>query len=285
MEWSAVKSGWLFERKGWWNLGRKWAPRYVVLYDEPVPALGIYEQRSDASPPYAPLRHLDLLPDTQALAAGDKRDHHQPPIEADEQATIRSSRRPSVFGGWMRRKSYQSLASESPEADEQKIFYIFRASGGGKLCFATKNAAERDEWLAAIHAVLCKGAPAGTETSAGVAESAALLPGSVGARRISHQQPDGSAALLADAQDRRHDAETISWAGITIMEGRVVARIRATTGSTVCNPLIIRGAAAPVDTPGSSASSADSILGPPSQSLAVINSADPYDDRKPALPP
>lgn len=265
MEWSAVKSGWLFERKGWWSLGRKWTPRYVVLYDEPVPALGIYEQRSDASPPYAPLRHLDLLPDTQTLSPGEKRDKTDNRSGNPDDQSAMPSRRGSILG-WRRRKSYQSLA-EAPEGDDQKTFHIWRPSGGGKLCFAAKNSEERDDWLMAINGVLSKSAPGAEQATE---ESTALL-GSPGARRNSRQE-----GAMGDDDEHRHDAETISCVGVTVMEGRVVARIKANNGSvSTANPFV-----RVANGQGSSDESVDSILGPTSQSLAVINSADPYDDCK-----
>ena len=60
MEWTSVKKGWVYQRKKHLFLPTTWSPKYLVLYTAPIPALAIYEQRSDAMPPYAPLLHLEL---------------------------------------------------------------------------------------------------------------------------------------------------------------------------------------------------------------------------------
>lgn len=196
-----MKSGWLYERKPGLVFGRRWIPRWVVIYGEPVPAVGVYEQRSDAVPPYAPLRHLDLLSDTQIRSAGDSK--------------------PRTMLGWLRRESAAQTTpsasmSELPdgETEQEHIFYISRSGNNSlKLCFATKSRQERDEWVGALRGVLL-GATVPTEPTN-------LNPTPViTASRLEH-----------------HDNETIAVSGVVVLEGRAVARIKAGSSS---NPLAPR---------------------------------------------
>ncbi|PJF16988.1 hypothetical protein PSACC_03222 [Paramicrosporidium saccamoebae] len=189
MEWVALKSGWLYERKPGIVLGRRWTPRWIVIYGEPVPALGIYEQRSDATPPYAPLRHLDLQPDTQ--------------ISMEEG---------NLGKGWLKRRdsmaaSIAELSGAGSDKKEPRVFTISRQGQAAiKLCFAAKTQTERDEWVGALRGLLISA----------TIERETVPPPLVTASRVESNQ---------------HDAETISCAGVVVMEGRVVARIKAGNGS------------------------------------------------------
>lgn len=61
MEWKEVKRGWVYQRKNHLlGLTHSWSPRYLVVYQQPIPCLALYEQRSDAQPPYRPSLHWDL---------------------------------------------------------------------------------------------------------------------------------------------------------------------------------------------------------------------------------
>lgn len=65
-EWIESKKGWAYEKKRHLIFSKQLVPRWMVLYSKPVPALALYEQRSDARPPYAPYMHhniteIDLL--------------------------------------------------------------------------------------------------------------------------------------------------------------------------------------------------------------------------------
>lgn len=59
-DWNAVRKGWVYQRKRGILFVTNWSPKYLVLYSQPIPALALYEQRSDATPPYAPIMHIDL---------------------------------------------------------------------------------------------------------------------------------------------------------------------------------------------------------------------------------
>ena len=57
--WIEVKKDWIYQRKKT-LIFKSWQPRFMVLYRGPVPAIALYEQRSDSVPPYAPALHVEL---------------------------------------------------------------------------------------------------------------------------------------------------------------------------------------------------------------------------------
>lgn len=57
--WSEVKKDWVYQRKKT-LIFKSWQPRFMVLYRAPVPAVALYEQRSDSVPPYAPVLHMEI---------------------------------------------------------------------------------------------------------------------------------------------------------------------------------------------------------------------------------
>jgi hypothetical protein len=57
--WIEVKKDWVYQRKKT-LIFKSWQPRFMVLYRGPVPAVALYEQRSDSVPPYAPAIHVEL---------------------------------------------------------------------------------------------------------------------------------------------------------------------------------------------------------------------------------
>lgn len=252
MEWIALKSGWLYERRNGLVLGARWTPRYVVLYSEPVPALGVYEQRSDAAPPYAPLRHVDLLPDTQI--AGGSQDGRS------------ESRRGSLLG-WLKKGSPESRLerpdqsmiplNQGPEraSDEQgsvgKVFTVMRPKNG-KLCFAAKNRQECDEWVQTLCSLMEK---SNVPTRA---EAGPFTP--IGEQRAEHPPS------TPPARPHVADAETISCGGILVLDGKTVARIRT------------MGFASGRLSGDLSSSSSDSIVGNVTSSMAIL-SDDPIDQR------
>jgi hypothetical protein len=59
-EWIESKKGWVYEKKRHLIFSKQLVPRWMVLYSKPVPALALYEQRSDARPPYAPYMHHNI---------------------------------------------------------------------------------------------------------------------------------------------------------------------------------------------------------------------------------
>lgn len=204
MEWVAIKSGWLYERKHGLVVARskRREPRWVVIYGQPVPALGVYEQRSDAIPPYAPLRHLDLPSDT-LISCPD------------------APRKKSIFGFLglgskdvpsSRASSIADLKIEDSSSSEKACSFsiIRRGQNSTKICFLASSHSERDEWVDALRGVLNTTMPS---------EPALTTP-----------------VPLAPTTSRmeQYDSETISCGGVVIMDGRTVARIKA---GASCNPL------------------------------------------------
>ena len=85
-EWVESKKGWVYEKKRHLIFSKQLVPRWMVLYSKPVPALALYEQRSDARPPYAPYMHHNITEIELSLVDGNNSG-----IE-----TNRPSRSPSV---------------------------------------------------------------------------------------------------------------------------------------------------------------------------------------------
>lgn len=252
MEWVTVKSGWLQEKKsGFGIIGRKWNPRYVVLYKEPVPALGIYEQRSDANPPYAPLRHLDLLPDTKIISNNQTSKDPEPS----------SSRRSSILG-WIRKGSQQhhrnasqisidTLHSPIDSKDQEDLKFVISRAGKSsfQLSFMARSVEERDKWICALNDVIKRPVVEQNSINASPSTFTNISPATT-------------------AIQTHYDSETLSYAGVVVLEGRVASRIRASLGrDQMLNPF---------SSSNDSALSSDSIVGDVSRSLAVIN--DPVED-------
>lgn len=59
-EWVESKKGWVYERKRHLIFAKQMIPRWMVLYTKPLPSIALYEQRSDAKPPYTPLGHYNV---------------------------------------------------------------------------------------------------------------------------------------------------------------------------------------------------------------------------------
>lgn len=255
MEWIALKSGWLYERKPGLLLNGKWEPRWVVLYGEPVPAIGIYEQRSDATPPYAPLRHVDLPPETIVRTTGE-----------------RTQAAAAVTGllGWIRRTSVDVGASMAElklsGGERERLFWVSckAKSGGGpafKMNLLAGSQHERDAWVGAIKGVLMGAALTADSGVGGETTS----PGAITATSV--------AATIPMARSPPDFAsEAITCGGVVVFEGRVVHRIRAltNTGSTTSNPLL-------PPSEGDSSGSLDSIVGALEDSCAILR--DTHDER------
>lgn len=59
-EWVESKKGWVYERKRHLLFSKQMIPRWMVLYSKPLPSIALYEQRSDAKPPYTPICHYNV---------------------------------------------------------------------------------------------------------------------------------------------------------------------------------------------------------------------------------
>lgn len=168
MEWTNVKRGWVYQRKKHLLLSTTWTPKYLVLYSAPIPALAVYEQRSDAMPPYAPLLHMELSEVTVAPAGSltDKKRwwNHL----ADGIGSNMVSRKASIISNLSRRGSVRSTHSSSDHSnlnrsykerilDEQGFIVTRFATAESpeiRLCFATDSREERDSWLTEITRVI-----------------------------------------------------------------------------------------------------------------------------------
>lgn len=151
MEWEEVKSGWVYQKKKFLLISNKWTPKYLVLYKTPIPALALYEQRSDAKPPYAPLLHLDLV--TIAVCPIDNNGKR---ISLGQQILNNISK----SGMTSRRTSMMNNNEPSIETQQQSscTFEIIRAGSKTtpplRLRFAVNSLAERDEWIDSIQMVI-----------------------------------------------------------------------------------------------------------------------------------
>lgn len=169
MEWTSVKKGWVYQRKKHLLLPTSWSPKYVVLYSGPVPALAVYEQRSDAMPPYAPLLHLELTGGHVSVSTAHGSSNGGGFWAGLSQSV--ASRRASITSALSRRGSFRDLnAAAASDAESQKSksykervldeqgFMIHREPVDGqpglKLCFATESREERDAWMTEISMII-----------------------------------------------------------------------------------------------------------------------------------
>ncbi len=166
MEWTSVKKGWVYQRKKHLIFPTSWSPKYLVLYSGPIPALAVYEQRSDAMPPYAPLLHIEVTEPEMVQVA---------PVSGASSLTTGGkfwqavgSRKASIVSTLSRKASFRevSLATVSDKDSksykermlEDQGFVVTRANSAGsssiKLVFATESREERDSWIAEISRVI-----------------------------------------------------------------------------------------------------------------------------------
>jgi hypothetical protein len=154
MEWTDVKRGWVYQRKKHLLFSTTWTPKYLVLYSAPIPALAVYEQRSDAMPPYAPLMHLELVEVTVAPAGhtGDKK--HWWNHLAEGIGSNIASRKASIVSSLSRRSSVSNISHTKSYKErilDDQGFTVTRQGtehhSSIKLCFATDSKEERDSWL------------------------------------------------------------------------------------------------------------------------------------------
>ena len=108
-EWMEVKKDWVYQRKKTF-IFKSWNPRYMVLYCRPCPALALYEQRSDSVAPYAPILHLEFIPQLRIECYG--KEHQSQNSQNTSMTSMTSSRHPDDFNSQARRGSITSLASD-----------------------------------------------------------------------------------------------------------------------------------------------------------------------------
>lgn len=126
MEWTSVKKGWVYQRKKHLFLPTSWSPKYLVLYSAPIPALAVYEQRSDAMPPYAPLLHIDLTSGdvivTTVNVGGSGRAGWMSQLAEGIGSSV-ASRKASIVSALSRKGSFRNLGEASASTvclDEKK---------------------------------------------------------------------------------------------------------------------------------------------------------------------
>jgi tetratricopeptide (TPR) repeat protein len=142
--------------------------------------------------------------------------------------------------GWLKGKekinesaAMTASAMEMPSGTGARTFVIVTRPGQHKLTFIANSPIERDEWIGAIKGVLI--ASMATETNS----------------------PSPPPVATTSRVIEQNDAETITCAGIVVMDGRCVARIKAGASG---NPFTRQ------------VSSIDSIVGQGDQSLALLSS-------------
>lgn len=148
MEWEEVKSGWVYLKKKFLLVSNKWTPKYLVLYKTPVPALAVYEQRSDAKPPYAPILHLDLVTITICPIDGKKPSLGQQILNNISRSGGMASRRTSTIN------NETSMETQQQPCTFEVIRAGSKTTSSLKLCFAVSNLIERDEWIDNIQMVI-----------------------------------------------------------------------------------------------------------------------------------
>lgn len=214
MEWTASKSGWLLERQGataasllagalTGRAARRTLPRWVAVYVAPGAALGIYEQRSDASPPYAPLRHVDLGGPGAGL------DEDCAP-KAGVLAFIKRTAS-SAHVGLRRTDSVASVASVapgSPSSDDCKI--VVRGSDGKKVTLIAPSRAERDDWAGHIRAAI-----------AASRRAAPTSPVEVPTQNIGAEEKDAPSAPPPA------DDDALYCGGVAVVDSAAAARLSA----------------------------------------------------------
>lgn len=171
MEWTAVKKGWVYQRKKHLFLPTSWSPKYLVLYSGPVPALAVYEQRSDAMPPYAPLMHIELTGGHVSVGTAHGNTAGNGFWSAVGQSV--ASRKASIVSTLSRKGSFRDLNGASAydlgqdgaktKSYKERVlddqgFTVHREAHEGqgslKLCFATESKEERDAWLCEIGRII-----------------------------------------------------------------------------------------------------------------------------------
>lgn len=210
-----IKSGWLWERKGGAasmipmilaKANKKlWSPRWVVLYDgydgEDM-SIGVYEQKSDAQPPCAPLKHYKLpASTTQAWSgSGRRKTASQSPgdwiknkFSTASMASINSNNDEDSHSALT--DSIANLAIENgPVTIKEKKGTIFQIqmSSSSRLTFATGSTAERDSWLIALKTCLCNRLesplPSVPSTLSSPSSCNAVLPNSPLMQKIAESQ-------------------------------------------------------------------------------------------------
>lgn len=237
-----VKSGWLYEKRiGLVIIGKKWEPRWVVIYGEPVPALGTYEQRSDAQPPYAPLKHIDLVPTTIVHGKDKKKSAAQSLLgwikKRGVHAETDKDDGQSIISG------FADLSLQGTGATTDSIFWISNESGI-KLCFGAKSMKERNEWITAIQGII--------STSVEVRKQS-----------LSAEPPMNMKSVPASLSHSisYFDADAITHYGVVIMDGKTVARIKS--GNYPSNPLATLSSNGSIDSIVGAMKSSEELLADP----------------------
>lgn len=227
MEWTSARKGWVYQRKKHLLLPTSWSPKYLVLYSGPIPALAVYEQRSDAMPPYAPLLHIELT--SGAVSVGTA---HGGSGTGGWLSAV-SSRRASIAAGLSRRGSFRDLNSAAAKdaasksykervLDEQG-FMVMRESGPEqpslRLCFAVESREERDAWLSDIQKIIDQ---ANRKMVAAAGANIFAARNSAGDAGTGSQLEEAMAGLAVRAAS---EDLAIVCCGVTVMDHRTVKRI------------------------------------------------------------
>ncbi len=127
--WIEVKKDWVYQRKKT-LIFKSWQPRFMVLYSGPVPAIALYEQRSDSVPPYAPALHLELNSavvveawKSNSPAHSGKGNEFSASVAGDDHASL-GQRRPSLASMASEQLRFQQ---RSKKQNEENALVLYKA--------------------------------------------------------------------------------------------------------------------------------------------------------------
>jgi len=231
MEWTSVKKGWVYQRKKHLLLPTSWSPKYLVLYSGPIPALAVYEQRSDAMPPYAPLLHIELAAGCGLVSVMSAHGSSSGGgFWGAVGQSVGSSRKASIVSGLHSRKDsmrdVSSVAEGKAKSYKERVldeqgFMVMRESSPShcalRLCFAVESGEEREAWLHEIQRVI---------DQAHRKHSSPIL---VTPTQKNKAESDGSVERQMAALTMRSESEDLSIAccGVKVLDHRAVKRILA----------------------------------------------------------
>lgn len=164
-EWSEVNKGWAYQRRRHLLISTQWNPRWLVLYSKPIPAIAVYEQKSDARPPYTPILHLDLAgikveEKSNGAASGLSSLTHSRCASISEMSISNGkSGRPKWTDKLLGRLDAVKTQMKMGKADKQQPsskqaledhMMVLSKESGEKWTFGFESATDRDSWIRAI---------------------------------------------------------------------------------------------------------------------------------------
>jgi hypothetical protein len=146
-EWIESKKGWVYERKRHLLISKQLIPRWMVLYSKPIPSLALYEQRSDAKPPYAPLVHYNLTEIDVVLQQGTDSSGNAS-VSVDKEKSDKIKRSSSVIA----RNAAKIKEFVAPTKSSKPLLQVSSTLPGSSklLTLAVESDREAQDWLTRI---------------------------------------------------------------------------------------------------------------------------------------